>query len=65
MSHLPGGERRRLQFVQLLMEEPNVLMLDEPTIDLDIETLTSMEDVLDGWAGTLLVISHAATCWNG
>ncbi|RIK13727.1 MAG: glycerophosphodiester phosphodiesterase, partial [Acidobacteria bacterium] len=51
-------ERRRLQFVRLLMDEPNVLMLDEPTNDLDIETLTSMEDVLDGWAGTLLVVSH-------
>jgi len=40
------------------MAEPNVLILDEPTNDLDIETLTSMEDVLDGWAGTLLVVSH-------
>jgi ATPase subunit of ABC transporter with duplicated ATPase domains len=58
VSDLSGGERRRLQFVRLLMDEPNVLMLDEPTNDLDIETLTSMEDVLDGWAGTLLVISH-------
>jgi len=54
---LSGGERRRLQFLRLLMAEPNVLILDEPTNDLDIETLTSMEDVLDGWAGTLLV-SH-------
>ncbi len=58
VSALSGGERRRLQFVRLLMDEPNVLMLDEPTNDLDIETLTSMEDVLDGWAGTLLVVSH-------
>ena len=40
------------------MDEPNVLLLDEPTNDLDIETLTSLEDVLDGWAGTLLVVSH-------
>ncbi|HKJ12876.1 MAG TPA: ABC-F family ATP-binding cassette domain-containing protein [Ornithinimicrobium sp.] len=58
VGDLSGGERRRLQFVRVLMDEPNVLMLDEPTNDLDIETLTSMEDVLDGWAGTLLVVSH-------
>ena len=58
VGDLAGGERRRLQFVRLLMDEPNVLLLDEPTNDLDIETLTSMEDVLDGWAGTLLVVSH-------
>jgi len=58
ISDLSGGERRRLQFLRLLMAEPNVLILDEPTNDLDIETLTSMEDVLDGWAGTLLVVSH-------
>jgi ATP-binding cassette subfamily F protein uup len=55
---LSGGERRRLQLLRLLMAEPNVLMLDEPTNDLDIETLTAIEDVLDGWAGTLLVVSH-------
>ena len=58
VNDLSGGERRRLQFLRLLMAEPNVLILDEPTNDLDIETLTSMEDVLDGWAGTLLVVSH-------
>ncbi|KNX38018.1 ABC-F family ATP-binding cassette domain-containing protein [Luteipulveratus halotolerans] len=58
VGDLSGGERRRLQLLRLLMEEPNVLLLDEPTNDLDIETLTSMEDVLDGWAGTLLVVSH-------
>ena len=58
VGDLSGGERRRLQFVRLLMDEPNVLMLDEPTNDLDIETLTSMEDVLDGWAGSLIVVSH-------
>ena len=58
VSDLSGGERRRLQLLRLLMAEPNVLILDEPTNDLDIETLTSMEDVLDGWAGTLLVVSH-------
>jgi ATP-binding cassette subfamily F protein uup len=58
VGDLSGGERRRLQFVRLLMDEPNVLMLDEPSNDLDIDTLTAMEDVLDGWAGTLLVVSH-------
>lgn len=58
VGDLSGGERRRLQVTRLLMGEPNVLLLDEPTNDLDIETLTSLEDVLDGWAGTLLVVSH-------
>ncbi|WP_270886129.1 ABC-F family ATP-binding cassette domain-containing protein [Pedococcus sp. 5OH_020] len=58
VSDLSGGERRRLQLTRLLMDEPNLLLLDEPTNDLDIETLTSLEDVLDGWAGTLLVVSH-------
>jgi ATP-binding cassette subfamily F protein uup len=58
VGDLSGGERRRLQILRLLMAEPNVLLLDEPTNDLDIETLTSLEDVLDGWAGTLLVVSH-------
>ncbi len=58
VGDLSGGERRRLQFVRLLMTEPNVLVLDEPTNDLDIETLTAVEDVLDGWAGTLIVVSH-------
>jgi ATPase subunit of ABC transporter with duplicated ATPase domains len=58
VGDLSGGERRRLQLLRLLMDEPNVLLLDEPTNDLDIETLTSLEDVLDGWAGTLLVASH-------
>ncbi|WP_392468965.1 ABC-F family ATP-binding cassette domain-containing protein [Arsenicicoccus cauae] len=58
VGSLSGGERRRLQLLRLLMAEPNVLLLDEPTNDLDIETLQSLEDVLDGWAGTLLVVSH-------
>ncbi|RNI23925.1 ABC-F family ATP-binding cassette domain-containing protein [Flexivirga caeni] len=58
VGDLSGGERRRLQLLRLLMTEPNVLLLDEPTNDLDIETLTSLEDVLDGWAGTLIVVSH-------
>jgi ATP-binding cassette subfamily F protein uup len=55
---LSGGERRRLQLMRLLMEEPNVLLLDEPTNDLDIDTLTALEDLLDGWPGTLIVVSH-------
>jgi ATPase subunit of ABC transporter with duplicated ATPase domains len=58
VGDLSGGERRRLQLLRLLMTEPNVLILDEPTNDLDIDTLTSLEDVLDGWAGTLVVVSH-------
>ena len=55
---LSGGERRRLQLLRLLMGEPNVLLLDEPTNDLDIDTLTALEDLLDGWPGTLVVVSH-------
>ena len=58
IGDLSGGERRRLQFLRLLMGEPNVLLLDEPTNDLDIDTLTVVEDYLDGWPGTLLVVSH-------
>ncbi|MEU6041022.1 ABC-F family ATP-binding cassette domain-containing protein [Actinomadura sp. NPDC047616] len=58
VGDLSGGERRRLQLLRLLMDEPNVLLLDEPTNDLDIETLTEVEDLLDGWPGTLVVVSH-------
>jgi ABC transport system ATP-binding/permease protein len=58
VGDLSGGERRRLQLLRLLMAEPNVLLLDEPTNDLDIDTLRSLEDLLDGWPGSLLVISH-------
>jgi ABC transport system ATP-binding/permease protein len=58
VGDLSGGERRRLQLLRLLMDEPNVLFLDEPTNDLDIETLTQLEDLLDGWAGSMIVISH-------
>ena len=55
---LSGGERRRLQLMRLLMGEPNVLLLDEPTNDLDIDTLTALEDLLDAWPGTMVVVSH-------
>jgi ATP-binding cassette subfamily F protein uup len=55
---LSGGERRRLQLMRLLMQEPNVLLLDEPTNDLDVDTLTALEDLLDSWPGTLVVVSH-------
>ncbi|MEU4315999.1 ABC-F family ATP-binding cassette domain-containing protein [Nocardia sp. NPDC024068] len=55
---LSGGERRRLQLTRILMSEPNMLLLDEPTNDLDIDTLQQLEDLLDNWAGTLVVISH-------
>jgi ATP-binding cassette subfamily F protein uup len=55
---LSGGERRRLQLMRLLLTEPNVLLLDEPTNDLDIDTLTALEDLLDGWPGTLIVVTH-------
>ena len=55
---LSGGERRRLQLMRLLMGEPNVLLLDEPTNDLDIDTLPALEDLLDAWPGTLVVVSH-------
>ena len=58
IGELSGGERRRLQFLRLLIEEPNVLLLDEPTNDLDIDTLTVIEDYLDTWPGTLIVVSH-------
>ncbi len=58
IADLSGGERRRLALMRLLMGEPNVLLLDEPTNDLDIDTLTALEDLLDGWPGTLVVVSH-------
>ncbi|MFQ6325762.1 MULTISPECIES: ABC-F family ATP-binding cassette domain-containing protein [unclassified Nocardia] len=58
VGDLSGGERRRLQLTRILMAEPNVLLLDEPTNDLDIDTLQQLEDLLDNWAGTLVVISH-------
>ena len=58
IGDLSGGERRRFQLLRLLLDEPNVLLLDEPTNDLDIDTLNVLEDFLDGWPGTLIVVSH-------
>lgn len=58
ISEISGGERRRLQLMRLLMAEPNVLLLDEPTNDLDTDTLAAMEDLLDAFPGTLVVVSH-------
>jgi ATP-binding cassette subfamily F protein uup len=58
VADLSGGERRRLQLTRLLMAEPNVLLLDEPTNDLDIDTLQQLEDLLDGWPGSMVVVSH-------
>ncbi|MFP3900726.1 MAG: ABC-F family ATP-binding cassette domain-containing protein [Acidimicrobiia bacterium] len=55
---LSGGERRRLELVLVLRQEPNVLLLDEPTNDLDLDTLRSLEEMLDAWPGTLVVVSH-------
>jgi ATPase subunit of ABC transporter with duplicated ATPase domains len=58
IGELSGGQRRRLQFLRLLFGEPNVLILDEPTNDLDTDILAAMEDLLDSWPGTLIVVSH-------
>ncbi|MEO7125393.1 MAG: ABC-F family ATP-binding cassette domain-containing protein [Nakamurella sp.] len=58
IARLSGGERRRLQLLRVLAAEPNVLVLDEPTNDLDTDTLAALEDLLDSWAGTLIVVSH-------
>jgi ATP-binding cassette subfamily F protein uup len=55
---LSGGQRRRLQLLLILLQEPNVLILDEPTNDLDTDMLAAIEDLLDAWPGTLLVVSH-------
>ena len=58
IGELSGGQKRRLQFLRLLFGEPNVLILDEPTNDLDTDILTAMEHLLDSWPGTLIVVSH-------
>ena len=58
VSELSGGQKRRLQLLLVLLAEPNVLILDEPTNDVDTDMLTAMEDLLDSWPGTLLVVSH-------
>jgi len=58
VGDLSGGERRRLQVLRLLMAEPNVLLFDEPTNDLDIDTLNALEDILDSWPGSMIVVSH-------
>ncbi len=55
---LSGGQRRRLQLLLILLDQPNVLILDEPTNDLDTDMLAAMEDLLDTWPGTLIVVSH-------
>ena len=65
VGEISGGERRRLQLLRLLMTEPNVLLLDEPTNDLDTDTLAAVEDILDSFPGTLVVVSTTATCSNG
>ncbi|WP_439592176.1 ABC-F family ATP-binding cassette domain-containing protein [Microbacterium sp.] len=58
VKDLSGGQKRRLQLLMILLEQPNVLILDEPTNDLDTDMLAAMEDLLDTWPGTLLVVSH-------
>jgi ATP-binding cassette subfamily F protein uup len=58
VGRLSGGQRRRLQLLVVLLSEPNVLVLDEPTNDLDTDMLTALEDLLDSWPGTLIVVSH-------
>lgn len=58
VKDLSGGQRRRLQLLLILLEEPNVLILDEPGNDLDTDMLAVTEDLLDGWPGTLIVVSH-------
>jgi ABC-type multidrug transport system ATPase subunit len=58
VKDLSGGQQRRLQLLLILLSQPNVLILDEPTNDLDTDMLSAMEDLLDSWPGTLIVVSH-------
>src|SRR5690554_4807465 len=58
VKDLSGGQQRRVQLLLVLLDQPNVLILDEPTNDLDTDMLAAMEDLLDSWPGTLLVVSH-------
>jgi len=58
VKDLSGGQKRRLQLLLVLLDQPNVLILDEPTNDLDTDMLAAIEDLLDSWPGTLLVVSH-------
>src|SRR5690606_34058797 len=58
VGELSGGQKRRLQLLLILLSEPNVLILDEPTNDVDTDMLAAMEDLLDSWPGTLIVVSH-------
>src|SRR5699024_7876353 len=58
VHELSGGQKRRLQLLLLLLDQPNVIALDEPTNDVDADMLAAMEDVLDSWPGTLVVVSH-------
>jgi len=58
VKDLSGGQKRRLQLLLILLDQPNVLILDEPTNDLDTDMLAAIEELLDAWAGTLLVVSH-------
>lgn len=58
VKDLSGGQKRRLQLLLILLAQPNVLILDEPTNDLDTDMLAAIEDLLDSWPGTLIVVSH-------
>lgn len=58
VKDLSGGQQRRLQLLLVLLDQPNVLILDEPTNDMDTDMLAAIEDLLDDWSGTLLVVSH-------